>query len=581
VANITSKDLREKLEQNRTGLAAHRKPWEAGNEEVARFTLRFLSPYVSGQSGRSRQNSNGRQGNGPSSSTGGMANNRLFNSHALRAHRTLSNGMSSGMSSPSQQWFKYESDTETSAYQSVKEWLDTATTVVTDFLASTNIYQAMQSGYKENALYGSEAGLFVPHWQYGAVAYPLTWGEYWIGSDDGLRIDTLYRHSPMTVGQAVSRFGKDKLSKNVQDAYDKNKLQDIVPIMHAIEPNEERLYGKIDRTNKPFRSIYWEAGADSVKGDAGILAFEGFDRKPFYTPRWETEGLNAYGTGPGFDVLPDARKIQLQEMRLQAAMDYLTRPALSAPVGSMENGGGLVPGSITFSAATDLSARPQPIWTMDPQSVTVIASDIDQRTARAISEGFYEPLFMAITQMQGVQPRNIEEIARRHEEQLSQLGPVVDRVQVEKLSVIVMQAFDMCAKLGMLPPVPDELQGREIKIKFTSVLAQAQRMIGLAGIERAVGFAGNLAGSVPTILDNIDFDDLVRDYWERVGVPAKTLRAVEDVQADRQARAQQEQSERMAAMAPALKDVAQGAELLSKTDVGGSSLLEGFLQPGV
>ena len=139
----------------------------------------------------------------------------------------------------------------------------------------------------------------------------------------------------------------------------------------------------------------------------------------------------------------------------------------------------------------------------------------------------------------------------------------------------------MCAKLGMLPPVPDELQGREIKIKFTSVLAQAQRMIGLAGIERAVGFAGNLAGSVPTILDNIDFDDLVRDYWERVGVPAKTLRAVEDVQADRQARAQQEQSERMAAMAPALKDVAQGAELLSKTDVGGSSLLEGFLQPGV
>lgn len=581
MAAITMKDLREKLEQNRTGLAAHRKPWEAGNEEVARFTLRFLSPYVSGQSNRNRPNGNGRPGAGPASSTGGMANNRLFNSQALRSHRVLSNGMSSGMSSPSQQWFKYESDTETNAYQSVKEWLDTCTTVVTDFLASTNIYQAMQSGYKENALYGSEAGLFVPHWKYGAVAYPLTWGEYWIGGDDGMRIDTLYRHAPMTVGQAVSRFGKDKLSKKVVDAYDKNKLQDIVPIMHAIEPNEERLYGKIDKTNKPFRSIYWEAGEDSVKGDAGILSFEGFDRKPFYTPRWETEGLNAYGTGPGFDVLPDARKIQLQEMRLQAAMDYLTRPALSAPVGSMESGQGLIPGSINFSAATDMGARPMPIWEMNPQSVTVIANDIDQRTSWAIKEGYYEPLFMAITQMQGVQPRNIEEIARRHEEQLSQLGPVVDRVQVEKLSVIVMQAFDMCAKLGMLPPVPDELQGREIKIKFTSVLAQAQRMIGLAGIERAVGFAGNLAGSVPTILDNIDFDDLVREYWERVGVPAKTLRSIDDVQSDRQARAQQEQSDRMAAMAPALKDVAQGAELLSKTDVGGSSLLEGFLQPGV
>ena len=580
MAAITMKALREKLEQNRTGLAAHRKPWEQGNEEVARFTLRYLSPYVSGRRGGTRTGTVGADRSVPRT-TGGMANNRLYNSHALRAHRTLSNGMSSGMSSPSQQWFKYESDSETNGYQSAKEWLDTCTTVVTDFLASTNIYHAMQSGYRENALYGSEAGLFVPHWKYGAVAYPLTWGEYWMGSDDGMRIDTLYRHSPMTVGQAVSRFGKEKLSKTVVENFDKGKIHDIVPIMHAIEPNEERLYGKIDKTNKPFRSIYWEAGADSVKDDAGILAFEGFDRKPFYTPRWETEGLNAYGTGPGFDVLPDARKLQLQEMRLQAAMDYLTRPALSAPVGSMESGQGLIPGSITFSAATDLTARPQPIWEMPYQAVSVIGQDIDTRTARAISEGFYEPLFMAITQMQGVQPRNIEEIARRHEEQLSQLGPVVDRVQVEKLSVIVMQAFDMCAKLGMLPPVPDELQGREIKIKFTSVLAQAQRMIGLAGIERAVGFAGNLAASVPTIIDNIDFDDLVREYWERVGVPAKTLRSMEDVMADRQAREQQAQSERMAAMAPALKDVASGAELLSKTDVGGRSLLEGFLQPGV
>lgn len=581
---ISHKALLKKCEERAKGLGALRSPWEKGNEEVARNTLRWLSPYVSGRpQGGTRVDQKGSK-----APSGGMANDRLFNSRAVRAHRICANGMSSGLSSPSQPWFKLDaSDPGLRTNHEARLWLDAATETVRSFLHSTNIYQAMQQGYRELVWAGSEATLFAPHWQYGAVGYNMTWGSYWFGSDDGLRVDTLMRDVPMTVAQIVQmKGGKDAAKKSVSRAtrklIDDEKWDTHVPVRNLIEPNTDRVYGRIDKTNKLIRSVYWEAGCEAVKDDEGILQVDGFDRRPFASPRWETQGFEPYAWGPAFDALPDSRKLQLQEIRLQATIDYVARPALRAPVSSRNDTNNLIPGGITFSSAADMnSARVEPIWQTPPQAIDYIASDISGRTEPAVDDAFFVPLFTAITNMPGVQPRTVEEIARRHEEQLGQLGPVVDRVQTEKLSVIVMQAFSICMDAGLIPPVPESMDGQEVKIEFVSVLAQAQRMIGLSSIERGLGLVGNLSATRSAVLDLVDFDETVREYWERLGVPARTLRSAEDVAADRQAQAQAAQQERMAAMMPAVKDGADAAKLLSETDAGVMSNLAGALMPGV
>lgn len=572
MAAISNHDLRKKLDLRFASLAADRKCRERPNEEVARFSQRWLSPYVSGR----RESTN--RGN---TTSGGYANNRLYNAKALIAHRTLTAGMSSGLSSPSQPWFKFApSDPDMRVNHAVKEWCDEVTNVVSRFLYSTNIYPAMTQGYGELGNFGSEATLFVPHLEYGAVAFPLTWGEYWIGADDGLRISQLYRDCTMTVAQAVAKFGLEKLSKEVQDNYKAERLMAPVAIRNAIEPNTDRVYGKIDRTNKPFRSVYWEVNAPCGYGEGGILAFEGFDRKPFATPRWATMGMDAYATGPGFDALPESMKLQLQEIRLQGAMDYTVKPPLQAPITARNDMMNLIPGSISFTSAQDMNNGARPVWEVPAAAIPNIAGDI-QRTEKSIDDAYFTPLFNIFEGITGTQPRTAEEIARRHEERLALLGPVVDRVQNEKLSVIVLQAFSICSDLGMLPPVPDDLDGQPISIEFVSVLAQAQRLIGLGSLERAAGFIGNLAGVKPEVLDVMDADDMAREYWDRVGAPQKAIRSLEDVAAIRDQRAQQAAAAQAAAAAPALRDVAQGAELLSRTDVNGSSLLNRLLpQPG-
>jgi hypothetical protein len=572
LASITDRDLREKLEKRLRGLGAVRAPWEADWRETANYTQRRHSRYISGLTGGNRVDG---AANGVAS---GKANSRMFNSKAHTCLRTLANGMSSGLSSPSQPWFKLKaSDRELAESYEVKVWIDDVTAILYDFLAGTTIYTAMQSGYAELGRFGTEAGLMIPDFEHGAACFALQTGEYWLGQDRALRTDTLYRDASMPVHMLFDVFPEDKISPAAKRLKSQKKLDSMVPVMHAIEPNRERDHDKIDRTNMPFRSVYWEKGADND----GILEFGGFNTKPFWAPRWDVQGMDVYSSGVGFDMLPEARKLQLQELRYQMLMDYGARPALQSPVANRNAQANLIPGGITYSAATDMQQSIRPIWEPNPNFMQFAGQGID-RTERTLSEISYADLFMAISQgMPGVQPRNVEEIARRHEEQLAQLGPVTDRVMVEKLGVIVMQAFAICSRQGRFPPVPEEVNGVPLNVEFVGVLAQAQKMLGLGAMERFLGFVGNMSGAFPQILDGIDADEMVEEYGERIGVPARVMRDQREVADMRAQRAQQEQMAQMAAMAPAIKDAAAGAELLSRTDVMGRPALDNILQPGV
>jgi hypothetical protein len=140
----------------------------------------------------------------------------------------------------------------------------------------------------------------------------------------------------------------------------------------------------------------------------------------------------------------------------------------------------------------------------------------------AIDRLTYADLFMAITNMPGVQPRNVEELLKRDEEKLTQIGPVVEMVNDDMLPMAVERMIGIAQRGGLLDDLnpPEELQGRELKFKFVSVLAQAQKMLGLSTTERVVGFVGSL-GQVfgPQVLDKIDPDEIIDDYAERANLP--------------------------------------------------------------
>ena len=146
------------------------------------------------------------------------------------------------------------------------------------------------------------------------------------------------------------------------------------------------------------------------------------------------------------------------------------------------------------------------------------------------------------------------------------LGPFLERSQFELINPFIDRVFAVMYRAGLIPPPPRETRGRAFDIECVSTLADAQKSTATTGIERLAAFVGNLAAAKPDALDNIDFDEAVREYADLIGVTQKLIMAQQKRDALRKARMQQMQ----AAQAPKLAMAGvQGAKALSETDVGG------------
>lgn len=538
--------IRENCERRLSSLKAVRQPFEQEWREIAQHAQPSRSRFLHRESSRQFRRSN----------------RAIYNSHGILSFRTLAGGMTSGLSSPSRPWFRltgYDQGDD----QDAKEWLAEVERRMYAFLAGTNFYSALKTGYAEIGMFGTSACVMVDHDEVGAVCHALTAGEYWIGTGDTASPDRLYRRAPMTVSQVMQTFEKDRISSRVKSAYDAGNYETNVEIIHALELNDAREMGRLDARGKRWRSFYW----DSQDGDTkdGHLRMSGMEEQPFWAPRWETCGGDSYGSSPGMDALPDMRELQLQTKRKTEATAFMVKPEKIAPASvKLTNQAG----NIVAASESDAAAVKIP-YTMPYQAIAAVLEDM-QRCADAVDRLTYADLFMAITNMQGIQPRNIEEIASRNEEKLTQLGPVIERVNTEQLEICIDRAFGIMARRGMLPPAPESMQGKPIKVDFVSVLSQMQRMVGIGQLERTVAFIGNLAAVNPEALDKLDIDEAIDEFADRAGSPPRIIRSDTDVKALRDSRAQMQQAQQMASLMPAAKDGAMAARLMAEVGQQGA-----------
>lgn len=545
---MVDKTRRENCEIILGGMKADRKSYEPDWQEIIRLALPSRGLILNDNNTRNVR----------------RANTASHDSKGARAARALTAGMHSGLSNQATPWFKLTtSDRDMMEYQPVKEWLAVCERLIYDLFASTNFYDAIKVGYSELGTVGVEACVAVEHRDYKMVCHPLTAGEFWIGTDHGLRVDRLYRHSLLTVAQTVGAFG-DKVSKTVKDLYDKSQYQTLVPIMYAIEPNDGRDPDKQDGRNKPWRSIAWEVG--QTKKDV-LLRESGYDSKPFWAPRWETTSHETYSSAsPGFVALPDLRELQLAARRRGRAMDMLVKPPIVAPNSVAGQRLRLDPGSVNFLAAQDAD-KVKSLFDIGYRTIGALREDVDAKR-RDVDECFHVDLFMAISQMEGVQPRNDLELSLRENEKFTQLGPVVDRVNIEKLEVAIDRAFQVLMSRNEIPPAPKELEGKGLTVDFVSMLAQAQKAAANTAIERAARFVGFIAGIFPDAAMKFDAEQAIDEFATGTGTPPKIIRSDEVVEQMRAAAQAQAQAQQAAEMAQPMRDGAQAAELLSRTNVG-------------
>ena len=505
---------------------------------------------------------------------GPYSRKKIVDSTGTFALRTLQSGMHSGITSPARPWFRLSTfDPDLRDFAPVKTYLASVETRMREVFQSSNIYNAFHVGYGDLGQFGQSVGLLVEDKNETIRMQQLKHGTFWISRDETGRATTLYRRFRWNVQRIVSRFGYDKVSQRIKTAFDTSKYDQVYDIWHAIEPRIGRNVNSIMKKDKPFLSNYWEDGVNEMK----LLEESGFDDNPIIAPAWEIDGDDSYAVSPGMIALSDVKMLQIEQTRKLEAIDKMVRPPMTGPTSLRNNPASLLPGSVTYvddptgkgyRAAIDVQLR-----------LSEIAADI-RETQERINRSFYADLFLMLSQMEGIQPRNSFEIAERKEEKLLALGPVLENVYNGQLEPVIDRTFAILNRLGMLPEPPRELQNKELKVEYTSMLAQAQKAVGTGAVERGAAFLGQLAAVKPDVLDKLDADEAVDIYFDLLGVPPSIVVPDDKVKESRDARAEKqaaaENAQMLATAAPAVAAGAKAADVLAgaQDNAGGAGLLQ-------
>jgi len=495
----------------------------------------------------------------------GARKNNLINNTPLFARRTLASGLMTGVTSPARPWFKLvPGDPNVPAVGVVSEWLETVEKKMYQIFASSNLYKALPTLYSELGVVGTACIFQDEDFENVTRFTTFTVGEYMIGLNGELKVDTFAREYQLTVYQVVNQFGLDKVSNSVKDLYERGSYGTWVDVSHLIEPVDVKDFNDLKLPDKfKFRSIYWEPGATDIGNK--FLRVKGYEEFPVHSPRWQARAGDTYGESPGMEALGDARALQVQEKEKGKAIAKMVAPPTLAPSTFKGKPLSVLPGANNFG--DDPSGAFRPVYQVDPR-VNELTQDISL-TEQRINRAFFVDMFLMIQNDIRNQRATATEIAERHEEKLLMLGPVLESLHDELLDPLIDRTFNMIVRLSepgwagkggmIIPPPPKELTGSELKVEYISILANAQKSAASGSIEHFLGFAANLAQLKPEALDKLDADGLMDTMSNDLSVPQSIVLSTEEVKGIREQRAQQQQQQQQQEQSANAVDVAHKA----------------------
>lgn len=549
VAGKIDDNTRQKYLQRWASLKTERQSWFEHGRELSQFLLP--------RSGRFFLTDRNK---------GDKRHNSIYDSTATRSVRVLAAGLMAGMTSPARPWFRLgTADKDLMQSAPVKRWLNEVADLMRAIFNKSNTYRALHSVYEELGVFGTAANIILPNFKNVLHNYPQTFGEYAIATDGEGTVNAMYREFEMTVGQAVTDFGLANVSTQVKNAYERGTLEAWFPVMHVIEPRTDRDYSSMRAKQMPWRSCYFESAGNENQ----LLRESGFKRFPALCPRWATSGGDIYGNSPGMEALGDVKQLQHEQFRKAQGIDFMSLPPVQAPASLKTEGINKLPGGVTYYDSTG------------PQNVIRNAFDVQldlghlladiQDVRERIKQTLYTDLFLMLQQIDAGHEMTAREIAERHEEKLLMLGPVLERLHNELLNPLIDITFDRIVETGLLPEPPSEMHGQDINIEFVSMLAQAQRAVGVTAVDRLLGTVGSLAqlqagaGVHPTALDKINVERVVDQYGDMLGVDPDLIRSDDEVKQIQVQRAQAQQKaaavEQQATQAATAKDMSQAQQV--------------------
>ncbi len=511
---------------------------------------------------------------------GSPINDQIIDSTGGQALLTFAAGMWSALTNPARVW-----KTLGSALPWVvpdadgKKWLEDVNDKLDVVHSQSNFYEILAQAFQDLGAFGNAPIIVYEDAQDVARYYLPCAGEYFLGLGGRLAIDTFYREFTYNVSEIIEFFGGENCPQSVRAMWAQGggALQHEFVVCHSIEPNfplnSKGGVGKEDLRVLPpvftWREVYWLKGQISEKP----LSLRGFHVKPFGVLQWARVSNDAYARSPCMENLGDQKQIQLQTLRLNEFIEKGVRPPMGAHPDLKNEPASIQPAGITYMSTDTGKKGFWPLFEVQPQWVAAMAETIKSCALR-ISNGLFVDVFMAISQMQGVQPRNELELTKRDLERLQKLGPGVSNV-LAAISDIIHRTLDILERRRLIPPPPESMRGVPIKVEYISIMRLAQQQSKSVGMKDFLATLGAMssaskAAGVPDPIRKFNLEAMAVELSELASVPSRFVYSDQQVQQHDAARAKAVQQAQAPQQAMA---AVTAAKTLSETQLGGGNAL--------
>ena len=493
-----------------------------------------------------------------------IKNKKIKDSTPLIAVRNFSSGMMSGATNPATNWFRVKvRNYEKSTDYEVKTWCSSVEAIFRDIFNASNLYRILPAVYKQIGVFGISALALFDDENSILRCQLLPIGSYRIAKNYKGEVDTLCRVYMETAKNLYDKFGEENVSKEVLNAVENNRLEELFEIVHFVEPNKNFLPDSIWAKDKKFVSIYYEADSKEEK----FLSISGFDKFPYAVFESEVNGEDVYPCEcPGINALPDVKQLMSMVIDEGKAVKKMISPTYKGPA-SLKNKK-MIDAPAAFIEEDENGRGLSPIYEVNPRVLEV--DSIIEKLKESIKEIFYNDLFSMILNT-AERSRTATEVNELKEEKMVLLSPLLQQIH-NGLTYIINWVFNACLQLNILPEPPAEIMGENMEIEFVSTLAQSQKAVKISAMERFTTFTINLAQALDASLKNkLNANKIIDDYADYANISPEQIIPTYQVEKQKQ------KEEEAQAKSNMISQVKEGSEIIKNiagVDSYGGELME-------
>ncbi len=470
---------------------------------------------------------------------GNIRGDELFDSTATLANQRLSGALHSMLTNQATRFFELAFGIpDLDDDEEVKSWLQKVTDLMHDTMNNSNFQTEIHELYQDLGGIGTSCMFIGEHAERIVHFMTRAMKEIFVQENNLGLIDVVHRKFKWNLRQIVQEFGEACLTPDLLKLYNEGNSEQR-EILHVVEPSLKKGYFAFDS------KYFLVSSSITLSGDKGFKEF------PYVVPRWTKNSGESYGRGPGMDALPDVKMANaMKETTLQGGQLAVGPPIMvddDNVLGSVQ----MTPFGITVVRKIDTN----PIRPINANSRVDFGQKLIENTQHTIDDHFF------VNQMQlGDTPQmTATEVNQRTQEMLKFMGPVLGRQHFEFLKPTVERVYAIMERKGLIPPPPPKAAKKRFEVKYSSLIARAQKMGDGSNLSQAFSVASPIANAIPSALDIIDGDKALRYIFDIYGVPQKIMNSEKTIKETRDARAKAQQKAAQEAQEQHAADLVQKA----------------------